>query len=202
MTGRALPGVSISIADPDHDGIGEIVVATPARFAGYIGEAPSEGPIRTGDLGRLDDTGRLTVVDRRTDRIVRGGENVSPAEVEALLTSLPWIEDAAVVADGVNRLLADGGALPQLVRHDGWDWHLHATTPDAPLATRMAVEAAMALLDVVRARELERLKTCDADDCADAHVDLSRNRSRRYCGTRCGNRADAAAYRARKAAGE
>ncbi len=96
--GRALPGVSISIADPDHDGIGEIVVATPARFAGYVGEGPSEGPIRTGDLGRLDDTGRLTVVDRRTDRIVRGGENVSPAEVEALLTSLPWIEDAAVVA--------------------------------------------------------------------------------------------------------
>ena len=92
--------------------------------------------------------------------------------------------------------------MPQLVRHDGWDWHLHATDPDQPLGTRMAVEAAMALLDVVRAGELERLKTCGADDCDDLHVDLSRNRSRRYCGTRCGNRADAAAYRARKAAGE
>ncbi len=96
--GRALPGVSVSISDPDADGIGEIVVGTPARFAGYVGEATSDGPIHTGDLGRLDDAGRLYVVDRRTDRIVRGGENVSPAEVEAVLTGLPWIADAAVVA--------------------------------------------------------------------------------------------------------
>jgi O-succinylbenzoic acid--CoA ligase len=96
--GRALPGVSVSIADPDGDGIGEIVVITPARFAGYVDDARSEGPIRTGDLGRLDDEGRLTVVDRRTDRIVRGGENVSPAEVEAVLTALPWVAQAAVVA--------------------------------------------------------------------------------------------------------
>ncbi|MFC3688366.1 CGNR zinc finger domain-containing protein [Aquipuribacter hungaricus] len=110
--------------------------------------------------------------------------------------------DADTVAEGVNRLLADGAARPHLARHDGWDWHLHATSPDQPLGTRMAVECGMALLDVVRAGELDRLKVCDADDCSDLHVDLSRNRSRRYCGTRCGNRADAAAYRARKAAGE
>lgn len=110
--------------------------------------------------------------------------------------------DADVVATAVNRLLVEGGAMPQLVRHDGWDWHLHATSPEQPLGTRMAVEAAMALLDVVRAGELDRLKRCDADDCDDLHVDLSRNRSRRYCSTRCGNRADAAAYRARKSTGE
>ena len=118
------------------------------------------------------------------------------------LARLWQVGEPAVVAEAVNRLLADGGALPQLVRHDGWDWHLHATPPDAPLGTRMAVEAGMALLDVVRSGELDRLKVCEADGCSDVHVDLSRNRSRRYCGTRCGNRADAAAYRARKAAGE
>ena len=48
-------------------------------------------------------------------------------------------------------LLAEAKALPQLVRHGEWSWHLHATPPDAPLATRMAVEAAMAMVDVIRA---------------------------------------------------
>jgi predicted RNA-binding Zn ribbon-like protein len=64
----------------------------------------------------------------------------------------------------------------------------------------MAVEAAMALVDVVRSGELERLRVCDADDCDDVVIDLSRNRSRRYCDSGCGNRTNVAAYRARKAA--
>jgi O-succinylbenzoic acid--CoA ligase len=96
--GRPLAGVTLTIDAPDAAGIGEVVVETPARFAGYLGGPPVDGPIRTGDLGRLDDAGRLVVVDRRSDRIVRGGENVSPAEVEAVLCSIPSIGDAAVVA--------------------------------------------------------------------------------------------------------
>ena len=102
--GRPLPGVRIRIDAPDPDGIGEIVVDTRARFSGYLDDAAAtaaattaDGWLRTGDLGRLDDEGRLTVVDRRTDRIVRGGENVSPAEVEAVLLRHPAIQDAAVV---------------------------------------------------------------------------------------------------------
>ena len=59
-------------------------------------------------------------------------------------------------------MLAEHGALPQLVRHDGWAWHLHATPADAPLAARMAVEAAMAMVDVIRAGELDRLRTCES----------------------------------------
>ena len=102
------------------------------------------------------------------------------------------------MAARVNRMLEDGGALPRLVAHDGWGYHLHATPPDAPLADRMAVEAAMALVDVVRQGELDRLRVCDADDCADVLVDLSRNRSRRYCGTTCRNRVNVAAFRARQ----
>lgn len=99
-SGRALPGMTLSIADPDGDGVGEIVVAGPSAFLGYLGEAPRvEGePFHTGDLGRLDSAGRLVVVDRRTDRIVRGGENIAPAEVEAVLTAHPSIADAGVVA--------------------------------------------------------------------------------------------------------
>lgn len=71
---------------------------------------------------------------------------------------------------------------------------------DAPLATRMAVEAAMALADLVRAGELGRLRICAHPDCANVLVDLSKNRSRRFCEAGCGNRAAVSAYRARKAA--
>ena len=59
----------------------------------------------------------------------------------------------------------------------------------------------MALVDVIRADELSRLWVCAADDCEDVVVDLSKNRSKRYCDGGCGNRANVAAYRARKASG-
>jgi Acyl-CoA synthetases (AMP-forming)/AMP-acid ligases II len=103
--GRALPGVEVRIAEPDDAGVGEILVHSPARFTGYLGDAAATAAaltdgdwLRTGDLGNLDPDGRLTVLDRRTDRIVRGGENISPAEVEAVLLGHPAIADAAVVA--------------------------------------------------------------------------------------------------------
>lgn len=98
----------------------------------------------------------------------------------------------------VNRILAERDARPQLVRHDGWDYHLHATDPTTPLADRIAVETAMAMVDVIRADELDRLSICADDTCDGIVVDLSRNRSRRFCSTACGNRVAAAAYRARR----
>jgi predicted RNA-binding Zn ribbon-like protein len=121
-------------------------------------------------------------------------------QVRALRPTLRrlWGLDEDKVVGAVNRLLADANALPQLVRHDGWGYHLHATSPQAPLADRMAVEAAMAFVDVVRQQELDRLRVCDADDCYDVHVDLSKNRSRRYCSTACSNRVNVAAFRARR----
>lgn len=110
-----------------------------------------------------------------------------------------WSADRDEVATIVNRMLRELNAVPQLVKHDDWDYHLHATPPQAPLATRMAVEAAMALMDVVRADELGRLRICDYQGCGNVVVDLSKNRSKRYCDAGCGNRAAVAAYRARKA---
>ena len=102
--GRPLPGVRIRIDDPDADAVGEIVVDGPGRFTSYLHDPAAthaaftaDGWLRTGDLGSLDADGRLTVVDRRLDRIVRGGENVSPSEVEAVLREHPAIADAAVV---------------------------------------------------------------------------------------------------------
>jgi predicted RNA-binding Zn ribbon-like protein len=112
-----------------------------------------------------------------------------------------WTADEGAAVATVNRLLRDANALPQLVKHDDWDWHLHATTPEAPLVDRMSTEAAMALADVIRGKEMDRMRTCEAEDCDAAVLDLSRNRSKRYCDTgNCANRAHVAAYRARQAA--
>ncbi len=109
-----------------------------------------------------------------------------------------WEVDEDGAVDIVNALLREGNAQPQLVKHDAWDYHLHATRPDTPLADRMAVEAAMAMVDVIRMGEYGRLQTCAASGCDDVLVDLSKNRSRRFCGTSCANRTNVAAYRARR----
>jgi O-succinylbenzoic acid--CoA ligase len=82
-SGRALPGLSVSIA-PD----GEILVEGPSVAGG--------GVLRTGDLGRLDARGRLIVLGRKVDTIVSGGENVMPAEVEAVLLAHPAVAEAGV----------------------------------------------------------------------------------------------------------
>ncbi len=102
------------------------------------------------------------------------------------------------VVELVNALLVKGRALPQLVEHDGWGYHLHATPPDVPLATRWMVDTAMAMVDVIRSGELSRLQFCAAQDCDGVLVDLSKNRSRRFCEVGCGNRVNVAAYRARQ----
>jgi predicted RNA-binding Zn ribbon-like protein len=133
-----------------------------------------------------------------------GGRRHNLTELNAVRALRPRLrkvwevdEDGAVTI--VNQLLREGRALPQLVRHDEWDYHLHATSPDAPLADRMSVEAALAFTDVIRAKELDRLQVCVAADCTDVLVDLSKNRSRRYCSTSCGNRHNVSAFRARRA---
>lgn len=109
-----------------------------------------------------------------------------------------WEVDEDEVVEIVNGLLREFRALPQLLKHDAWDYHLHATGQDAPLPARMAVEAAMAMVDVVRGGELNRLRICQAPDCRDVVVDLSKNRSKRFCESGCGNRMAAAAYRSRR----
>jgi predicted RNA-binding Zn ribbon-like protein len=110
-----------------------------------------------------------------------------------------WESDKDGVATIANGLLAEFHALPQLVKHDEWDYHLHATPSAAPLAARMAVEAAMAFVDVVRADELDRLRICGNFDCSAVLVDLSRNRSKKYCDLSCSNLAAVRAYRSRSA---
>lgn len=109
-----------------------------------------------------------------------------------------WTLEERGVVKVVNEMLREHHPLPQLVRHDDLGYHLHATSPQSPLAERMAVEAAMAFVDVVRQQELDRLRVCDAADCHDVLIDLSKNRSRRYCTATCANRVNVAAFRARQ----
>jgi predicted RNA-binding Zn ribbon-like protein len=114
-------------------------------------------------------------------------------ELRALL-----IAERDDAVERVNAMLAEARALPRLARHDDWDWHLHAVSDDAPFATRIAVETAMAMVDVIRSDEMSRLGICADDTCGGVVLDLSRNRSRRFCSTACGNRNAVAAYRARQ----
>lgn len=132
--------------------------------------------------------------DRAHDDAELAAVRALRAPLRALLTA-----DRDDAVPQVNRILAERRAIPQLVRHDGWDYHLHATDSAAPLADRIAVETAMAMVDLIRADELSRLAVCAEETCAGLVLDLSRNRSRRYCSATCGNRIAVAAYRARKA---
>ena len=115
---------------------------------------------------------------------------------EPLRELLTADRDTAVVI--VNRMLTEHNAVPQLVRHGEEDYHLHAAGPEAPFAVQIVVETAMAMVDLIRADELSRLAICADDTCTGIVLDLSRNRSRRFCSTTCGNRVAVAAYRARR----
>jgi acyl-CoA synthetase (AMP-forming)/AMP-acid ligase II len=90
--GRAAPGVELRIHDPDPAGVGEVHAK-----AFHLMRPDPDGWLRTGDLGRLDAEGYLYLSGRIGDRIVRGGENIHPQEVEHVLCEHPSVKDCAVV---------------------------------------------------------------------------------------------------------
>ncbi len=97
--GRPVAGVEVRLAAD-----GEVEVRGPHRMLGYLDDAAAtasavdgDGWLRTGDVGRLDGEGRLWIVDRTKDLVIRGGNNVYPAEVEAALAAHPAVADVAVV---------------------------------------------------------------------------------------------------------
>jgi acyl-CoA synthetase (AMP-forming)/AMP-acid ligase II len=97
--GRPVPGAELRIADPDGDGIGEVLARGP-----HLPVTDDDGWLHTGDLGRTDEAGYLYLVARQHDRIVRGGENVYPAEVERVLDAQPGVKESAVVGVPDDRL--------------------------------------------------------------------------------------------------
>ena len=131
------------------------------------------------------------LVGARPRRRAHGSASGSPQVFAA--------HDARTAAALLNELVAAAGTTPRLTDHDGYDWHVHYFAPGASIADHLAADCGMALAFFVVAGEQERLRRCEAPDCRRAFVDLSRNRSRRYCDSRtCGNRLHVAAYRARR----
>lgn len=168
------------------------------------------------DLVNSDDrrTGRDTMttpealaefIERFGISAVRTGSDEELRAFRRLRSRLRTIFDAAAAADreqvvgDINRLIADSHAVPRLVEHDGLPIHLHFNPSDAPLHQFLGAEMGMALAVLLSDGGLERLRVCESPDCGRVLVDLSRNRSRRYCDTQCGNRQHVASYRARQA---
>ncbi|MGW2014696.1 class I adenylate-forming enzyme family protein [Streptomyces sp. NPDC001927] len=103
--GYAVPSVELGVAPIGDDPYtGELVVRGVTVTTGYwrrpeaTAEAIAEGWLHTGDIVRVDEAGRVHIVDRIKDIINRGGENISSVEVEAVLLSAPGVADAAVLA--------------------------------------------------------------------------------------------------------
>jgi CGNR zinc finger/Putative stress-induced transcription regulator len=122
------------------------------------------------------------------------------ARLDAIAAHCESGDDEAAI-EMMNALLAETGAVPQIVAHDGRGPHVHVSSPVAPMADRIAAHLAMGLAELVVAGESRRVRSCASPTCREVFVDLSRNRSRRYCDSRtCGNRLHVAAYRARRSA--
>ncbi|MBG6058023.1 putative RNA-binding Zn ribbon-like protein [Cryobacterium sp. MP_M5] len=168
--------VELGNTDPVASRSGTDELATLDQLAEFLAQYPFSGRIDGDERERRD--------------VLRARDQVR----------LVWALDRDDAVLQVNSMLAEAHALPYLARHDGSDWHLHATTPDAPLGERMRVEAALALTDVIRMDEMKRLRICEADDCEGLILDLSRNGSKRFCSARCGSRMNMIAFRKRKGA--
>ncbi len=106
--GLPMPGIDIRIVDDAGDDVpagaaGEVALRGPNVMRGYLGQPEEsarvlkDGWLRTGDIGRFDGDGFLTLVDRKKDMIIRGGENIYPKEIENALYEHPAVAEAAVV---------------------------------------------------------------------------------------------------------
>jgi predicted RNA-binding Zn ribbon-like protein len=123
------------------------------------------------------------------------------ARLDAIVGACEAGREERAIRD-LNALLAETGAVPRIVTHDGRPPHIHVSSATAPLADRIAAHSAMGLAELIVAGESGRVRTCASPQCDLVFIDLSRNQSRRYCDSRtCGNRIHVAAYRSRQSAG-
>jgi predicted RNA-binding Zn ribbon-like protein len=160
------------------------------------------------DLVNSDELTDVAALEAFLDKhLVEPRRPATPADLTAVRDLRPRLRtvwqttDTEALAERINELLSDSGARPRLTDHGGgWGWHLHVTGRDAALEHRIAAQSGFAFADLVRLGEEGRLRCCEAPDCDAVLVDLSKNRSRRYCDTgNCGNRQHVAAYRERRA---
>jgi acyl-CoA synthetase (AMP-forming)/AMP-acid ligase II len=107
--GLPLPDVEVQVLDDDNKAlpaneIGEVVIRTPRVMKGYAGQESAtaalldaDGWLHTRDMGYIDEDGYVYLVGRKDDIIIRGGENIAPAEIEAVLHAHPAVDEAAVI---------------------------------------------------------------------------------------------------------
>jgi len=95
--GIPLENVDIRIGNSDEKGVGEVLIKSPMLMDGYIGKEDLYGYFNTEDVGYLDEDGFLNILDRRTNIIISGGENIYPKEIENILYASPNISECAVV---------------------------------------------------------------------------------------------------------
>ena len=101
--GRPLPEVDIAIKNADEEGVGEICIKSPMLMDGYIGRETVGEYFNTGDIGYIDPDRFLYVLNRRSDIIISGGENIYPKEIEDLLYELQEVKECAVVGEKDNK---------------------------------------------------------------------------------------------------
>lgn len=107
--GKPLPDVEVRVLDDDNrelppNEIGEVVICTPRVMKGYTGQESAtaalldaDGWLHTRDMGYIDEDGYIYLIGRKDDIIIRGGENIAPAEIEAVLLAHPAVDEAAVI---------------------------------------------------------------------------------------------------------
>jgi len=95
--GKPLPRMTIHIVNPDVDGVGEIHLNGPMVMSGYINREPIHGDFNTDDMGYLDEDGFLYILNRRTDLIISGGENIYPKEIEDTVYAMQGVKECAVI---------------------------------------------------------------------------------------------------------
>ena len=95
--GKPLPRMTVDIVNPDVDGVGEIHLNGPMVMSGYINCEPIHGDFNTDDMGYLDEDGFLYILNRRTDLIISGGENIYPKEIEDTVYAMQGVKECAVI---------------------------------------------------------------------------------------------------------
>ena len=95
--GKPLPRMTVHIVNPDVDGVGEIHLNGPMVMSGYINREPIHGDFNTDDMGYVDEDGFLYILNRRTDLIISGGENIYPKEIEDTVYAMQGVKECAVI---------------------------------------------------------------------------------------------------------
>lgn len=95
--GKPLPRMTVHIVNPDVDGVGEIHLNGLMVMSGYINREPIHGDFNTDDMGYVDEDGFLYILNRRTDLIISGGENIYPKEIEDTVYAMQGVKECAVI---------------------------------------------------------------------------------------------------------